>query len=227
VAQDHSSTRDSTVTSPAGQSERRVDESGDQSSAIPASLPEPVVNCAGDINNNGGSVIVSRATEQQHIAADVNCQADGIRPQRIHRPPARYRRLQCGQSNYPANFNCTFSRKHVNNRSSTTESSTEKTVTGNRTKRRRTAAQKAKRRERERGPWPCPLCSHNPFRSVSGLRSHVIVERQQHCSWSGKVRPFSDAAIAQKTRDAVRQYRRGLVNRTATTPTATVESSKR
>jgi hypothetical protein len=99
----------------------------------------------------------------------------------------------------------------------------EKTVTGNRTKRRRTATQKTKRRERECGPWPCPFCSRNPFRSVSGLRSQVIVEHQQHCLCSRKVRPFSDAATAQKARDAVRQYRRGLVNRTATIPTTTIE----
>jgi predicted aspartyl protease len=211
VAQDHSSARDGTVASPAGQSERREDESGDQSGAIPAPLPEPAVNCTGDINDNGGSVIVSRTTEQQHLAADVNFQAGGVRPQRIRRPPVRYRRLQSELSHYPANSNCTSSRKDVHDCSSRMESSTEETVNGNRTKRRRTAAQRAKRRERERGPWPCPLCSHDPFRSISGLRSHVIVEHQQHCSWSGKVRPFSDAATAQKARDAVRQYRRGPV----------------
>jgi hypothetical protein len=58
-------------------------------------------------------------------------------------------------------------------------------------KNRRTAAQKKRRRQREQGPWPCVLCKRQPFRSISGLRDHVIAEHLQYCSWSGRIRAFT------------------------------------
>lgn len=61
-----------------------------------------------------------------------------------------------------------------------------------RQRRPRTSEQRARRREKERGPWDCPLCDHQPYASISGLRGHVALFHQQYCTWSGNTRPFID-----------------------------------
>lgn len=75
-------------------------------------------------------------------------------------------------------------------------------------KNRRTAAQKEKRRQRERGPWTCHLCDHPPFRSVSGLRDHVVVVHRQRCSWTGQIQPFSSLADEHQAFEKVLCHRR-------------------
>ena len=67
----------------------------------------------------------------------------------------------------------------------------------------RTQEQKIRRRQREQRPRVCPFCSHVPFTSASGFRDHVILVHQRHCSWSGIVRPFTNAEEERLTVNGV------------------------
>ena len=75
-------------------------------------------------------------------------------------------------------------------------------------KNRRTPAQKERRRQRERGPWPCSLCDRPPFQSVSGLRDHVVLEHRRRSSWTGQIRHFKSQEDEQQAVDKVLGYRR-------------------
>jgi hypothetical protein len=54
----------------------------------------------------------------------------------------------------------------------------------------RTEEAKQRRREMNRGPFPCPYCDRPPFPHRSGFRRHVIIVHHMNCSWNGIVRPF-------------------------------------
>ena len=54
----------------------------------------------------------------------------------------------------------------------------------------RTEDAKQRRREINRGPFPCPYCDKPPFQHRSGFRRHVIMVHHMNCSWNGIVRPF-------------------------------------
>ena len=72
----------------------------------------------------------------------------------------------------------------------------------------RTAAQRDRRRERECGSWTCPLCTHPPFTSISGLLGHVALAQHQNCTRTGNVAPFVNADQERRLLDAVRKGRR-------------------
>jgi hypothetical protein len=94
----------------------------------------------------------------------------------------------------------------------------------------RTVDQKRKRRDRERGPWKCPLCEVCEFSSINGLRGHCALTHRHYCSWTGKIRPFQTFEEEQKFVDGIRkgrQHRRGASSSTVTVVVAagTSESS--
>jgi hypothetical protein len=94
----------------------------------------------------------------------------------------------------------------------------------------RTVDQKRKRRDRERGPWKCPLCEVCEFSSINGLRDHCALTHRHYCSWTGKIRPFQTFEEEQKFVDGIRkgrQHRRGVSSSTVTVVVAagTSESS--
>jgi hypothetical protein len=82
---------------------------------------------------------------------------------------------------------------------------------GNRS--RRTEQQKKKRRERAKGPWFCSLCEREPFGSIAGFRSHVIVAHGKDCSWNGLISDPRDNKHRDDLIAAVRNSQRHRRNK--------------
>jgi len=98
---------------------------------------------------------------------------------RVTPPPAPYRLRSPAQRSVPAHFRYiqtanfeTYGRITMDSR---------KKCSG------RTVVQKKRRHERNRGPWTCGLCEHDPFCSIAGFRNHTTIEHKQNCSWTGNV----------------------------------------
>jgi hypothetical protein len=67
-------------------------------------------------------------------------------------------------------------------------------------------------RQRERGPWQYPECSRPPMADITMFRCHVVLYQNQHCFWSGHLRPFVDRAEADCFRSVIsRAGRRSTV----------------
>ena len=60
-----------------------------------------------------------------------------------------------------------------------------------------------RRRQRDKGPWPCPLCDHSVMGNISTLRRHVIGQHNRYCSWSGQIRPFDNVEEAERIKRVV------------------------
>jgi transposase InsO family protein len=129
----------------------------------------------------------------------------GCRPQRIKHKPHRYRDVNCrqiqiGQSAY-AETETERSRTVVSRDRSTLSKINMDAIAGSGTSqkvrktRKRSQKEKEKRRHREKGPHPCPLCDHAPFKSISGLRAHVIGVHRKHCSWTKKISDLKPADV--------------------------------
>lgn len=131
------------------------------------------------------------------------------RPQRIRRPPARYRRVK----NSPGEIdrqsfigkvitstvdNClssnSMSAANVNNGCSGGQSGLgPREVKGSR----------LHRRQREKGPWHCSECDRPPMGDMTTFRRHVVTQHDKYCSWSGNIRPFVDADEAERVRGVI------------------------
>jgi hypothetical protein len=83
-------------------------------------------------------------------------------PYKLRSPPQR---------SLPARFRCIQTANFETNGRITMESSKTK-CNG------RTEAQKKRRHERNKGPWACGLCEHEPFGSITGFRNHTIIEHK-------------------------------------------------
>jgi len=68
--------------------------------------------------------------------------------------------------------------------------------------RKRSNKKKQKRRNREKGPHPCLLCDHAPFKSISELRAHVIGVHRKHCSWTKQIRDVKPADVTEAPQPA-------------------------
>ena len=113
--------------------------------------------------------------------------------------PAPYRLRSPAQRSLPARFRYIQTASFEANEHITMESSKAKRSS-------RTEAQKKLRHERNKGPWTCGLCEHQPFGSIAGFRNHTIIEHKQNCSWTGKVTASKDedhlAALTSSVRNS-------------------------
>ena len=109
------------------------------------------------------------------------------RPKRERRQPARFRRI-IGIS--------------TENGQDSMEAATKRRKRGP-----RSAEAAERRRQRDKGPWPCPLCDHPVMGNISTLRRHVIGTHNRYCSWSGQMRPFDDEQEAARIQRVVSRPR--------------------
>lgn len=59
------------------------------------------------------------------------------------------------------------------------------------------------RRNREKGPWTCADCDVHAMGDITTFRRHVVLKHDNHCSWSGHIRPFHNASERQRTLDVI------------------------
>ena len=152
----------------------------------------------------------SAAAQPQDVTSCEPSSPAGRRPQRTRHKPHRYRdvnslHIQTLPSLYEETeaerLRIVDSRNHITLRNINMDlsagSSTSQKVG---TIRKRSEKEKAKRRNREKGPHPCPLCDHTPFKSISGLRAHVIGVHQKHCSWTKRISDLKPADVTEASR---------------------------
>lgn len=152
----------------------------------------------------------SAAAQPQDVTSCEPGSPAGRRPQRTRHKPHRYRdvnslHIQTLPSLYEETeaerLRIVDSRNHITLRNINMDlsagSSTSQKVG---TIRKRSEKEKAKRRNREKGPHPCPLCDHTPFKSISGLRAHVIGVHQKHCSWTKRISDLKPADVTEASR---------------------------
>ena len=71
---------------------------------------------------------------------------------------------------------------------------------------RRSEELKKRRREFERGPWPCSYeCAL--YTSIAGLRDHVTPIHKKNFSWTSVISDFTDEAIAACAGERIRSQR--------------------
>jgi predicted aspartyl protease len=121
-----------------------------------------------------------------------------VRPQRVRRPPARYRQLHRDrsvgiQSEVATKVGVAVKANQNGQRSRATDGS------------------RLHRRHRERGPWQCPQCDQPPIRDIATFRQHVVLQHNQYCSWSGHTRPFADDIEAERVRRIISKADRDCV----------------
>ena len=142
----------------------------------------------------------------------------GIRPQRVHRLPARYRRVYCDSDDGVASAGVgqgTVVSSCVEDVRSLDTSVVEESMAAREGYNRR-------RRRREQGPWYCSVCDRSPMGDITTFRRHMVLQHDQYCSWSGHVRPFVDDAEAVRVRGVIeRAGRRPGARRRAATVQAT------
>jgi hypothetical protein len=92
-------------------------------------------------------------------------------------------------------------------------------------RKRRSDEQKKRRREFERGPWPCSYCDCAPYTSSAGYRDHMILVHKKSCSWTGVVGDFADDETAANVGDHIRSQRAKKRRRTIG-PTTSVEPQR-
>jgi transposase InsO family protein len=92
-------------------------------------------------------------------------------------------------------------------------------------RKRRSDEQKKRRREFERGPWPCSYCDCAPYTSIAGYRDHMILVHKKSCSWTGVVGDFADDETAANVADHIRSQRAKKRRRTIG-PTTSVEPER-
>jgi hypothetical protein len=147
-----------------------------------------------------------------------------LRPAKNLRPPGRFRRITaCCDANVA---------NRIDNSELTVMASVPNaaiTLSNAKIRRRRrgprTQEQKDRRREKERGPWQCPLWERKAFASVSGLRRHAALVHCQYCIWSGVMGPLCDGEHEKRAMDMIHRGRRhhGVSRRHQESLTASVE----
>lgn len=126
-------------------------------------------------------------------STDATTSTYDLRPSTSRRLPARLRGIKTTSGN---------------DSHTTMENSLATPAAGRKPRVPRTDEQKRQRRERERGPWTCPLCSRPPYVSIAGLRGHVVLVHQQYCTWRGNVKPFDDDDHRRRIEETMRAGRR-------------------
>jgi hypothetical protein len=121
-----------------------------------------------------------------------------VRPQRVRRPPARYRQLHHDRS--------------VGIQSGVA-TKVGVAVEANQNGQRPHAADGSRlhRRHRERGPWQCPECDQPPIGDITTFLQHMVLQHNQYCSWSGHIRPFADDIEAERIRRVIGKADRDFV----------------
>jgi hypothetical protein len=122
-----------------------------------------------------------------------------LRPPEQRRRPIRFRKVKRKNKDI------------IDSRVKANEFSEMSADSGNRS--RRTEQQKKKRRERAKGPWFCSLCEREPFGSIAGFRSHVIVAHGKDCSWNGLISDPRDNKHRDDLIAAVRNSQRHRRNK--------------
>jgi hypothetical protein len=86
----------------------------------------------------------------------------------------------------------------------------------------RTEDAKQRRREINRGSFPCSYCDRPPFQHRLSFRRHVIIVHHMNCLWNGIVRPFETEEHKVRVLIAVHRGGRHPSNRSGGTTTQQV-----